>query len=109
MNSNPGATDNHGCPFKHHGKEALRSSLTNSNWGVNKMASFFDQTRVMHAKQRVDDIVTLANDQHYTVACSKWMESVIYVQTGQVTEIQPMEHPNGYVCQISEHLNKKPE
>ena len=73
------------------------------------MASFFDQTRVMHAKQRVDDIVGLTSDQHYTVACSKWMESVIYVQTGEVAEIPPVEHPNGYVCTISEHLNKKTE
>eukprot|EP00835_Amoeboradix_gromovi_P000136 NODE_4_length_55019_cov_0.425091.p38 type:complete len:108 gc:universal NODE_4_length_55019_cov_0.425091:48100-48423(+) len=105
--NNPGASDNHGCPFKHRGKEALRSALLNSNWGINKMGNFFDRKRVGEALRRVDDIVTLAGDKHHQIACSKWMESRVYVQTGQIADIPPTEHPNGYSCTMAGLLENK--
>ena len=95
MNSHPGTADNHGCPFKHFSKDSLKNALTGSNWGINKMGSFFDQKRTIEASQKVNEIVQLASDHHYQFACSKWMENVIYVQTGQQIPIPPIEHPNG--------------
>eukprot|EP00834_Sanchytrium_tribonematis_P005276 NODE_308_length_10101_cov_0.990102.p7 type:complete len:147 gc:universal NODE_308_length_10101_cov_0.990102:496-936(+) len=101
----PGSSDNHGCPFKHYGKESLRNALTGSSWGINRMGSFFDQKRVAEAREKVGDIVKLAADQHHQIACSKWMESVIYVQSGQHVEVAPVDHPNGYACTIAGIVN----
>ena len=71
------------------------------------MSSFFDQSRVTIAKQRIEDIVHLTKEHHYELACAKWMENVIYVHTGQVTEQLPIEHPNGYTCTLATALVKK--
>jgi DNA primase large subunit len=59
ITSNPPSTgDHHGCPFKHFGKDNLQSMLYKH--GLNDKS--------------VRDVVELAKNGHYQVACTKYFE-----------------------------------
>lgn len=56
--SAPSTGDHHGCPFKHFGKDNLQNMLYSH--GLND--------------QGVRDVLELAKNGHYQVACTKYFE-----------------------------------
>lgn len=62
----PGSGDNHGCPFKHFSKDALQSLLVTccSQGGASSVPS----------SQQQQEVVELARQGHYQVACTKFYE-----------------------------------
>lgn len=60
----PSVGDHHGCPFRHHGPESLRGTLSNySAPGGAKLS-----------KEQVDQILELVAGNHHQLACTKLFE-----------------------------------
>ncbi|MFX8110473.1 hypothetical protein ABTK99_19410, partial [Acinetobacter baumannii] len=75
----PSAGDHHGCPFKHSEESHLRKLLNLRN--IDKGA--------------IEEIVTLANNHHYQVACTR----VFAATHGGVLPEGVGNHPNAYFDQ----------
>ncbi|OLY82721.1 DNA primase large subunit [Smittium mucronatum] len=61
--SNPGPSDFHGCPFKHFNSNHLLSFLTAASTSTST-----------DAESKISEIVSLAKQQHYQVACTRFLE-----------------------------------
>ncbi len=62
--SAPSTGDHHGCPFKHHRRETLRSSLQN----------YASPNGTRLTKEHIDSIAELVTGGHYQLACTKLFE-----------------------------------
>ncbi|RCH94711.1 hypothetical protein CU097_012351 [Rhizopus azygosporus] len=73
----PSTGEFHGCPFKHSSQKSLEAKL------------YKDQI----SKGHVDEILRLAGDKHYQLACTRYFE---VTHPGIKDKIDPIEHPNQY-------------
>lgn len=73
----PSTGEFHGCPFKHSSQKSLEAKL------------YKDQI----SKGHVDEILRLADDKHYQLACTRYFE---VTHPGIKDKIDPIEHPNQY-------------
>lgn len=60
----PGNGDHHGCPFRHHGPESLRSTV----------AAYTAPNGSRLAPEQVDTIMDLVQGHHQQLACTKLFE-----------------------------------
>lgn len=80
----PGTGEHHGCPFRHSSDRGLEAQLYRDNI----------------AKPYVDEILGLAQNKHYQLACTRHFE-VTHPENKE--KIDPIEHPNQYY-ELSKNL-----
>jgi DNA primase large subunit len=85
----PSSNDNHGCPFRHFSSTNLETRLLRDNV----------------KRSDVDQILALAKNKHYQLACTKHFE-VTHPQTKG--KIDAIEHPNQYY-EASKKLDEEDE
>ncbi|CAM0137401.1 unnamed protein product [Umbelopsis sp. WA50703] len=90
QSNQPSTGDHHGCPFRHFSSQSLEANLYK-----NKVAA-----------PQVNEIVRLAKDRHYQLACTRYFEVTHPdMQSGQIGTV---EHPNQYF-DMSQGKEPEPE
>jgi DNA primase large subunit len=78
QSNQPSTGDHHGCPFRHFSAQSLEATLYKNKVGASQ----------------VNEIVRLAKDRHYQLACTRYFEVTHPdIQSGQIGTV---EHPNQY-------------